>query len=120
MIAEVLDEGGPLDPRLHANRSRLSIECDHLVERPHVEQQTPGAELLAAHRVPTPGDCDGQVGLRRAPDRVLRTSRRSNLDDLVHGRLVEFGVDVVDDQGHRPGWSTTLLKVRSRTGAPTR
>jgi hypothetical protein len=47
----VVDEPGPLDPRLHANQPALAVEPEHRVHRTRVEHGSAGNELLAAHGV---------------------------------------------------------------------
>ncbi len=111
--AEVLDERGPLDPGLHADRAGVAVERDHIVEATHVEKDAAGAELLSSHRVPAGCDRNGQPGLRCMTHGVPHVVGRRCLDDLGNRGLVELRVDVVDDHAHRGGSSSPPLKVRS-------
>jgi hypothetical protein len=51
----MVNQLGPLDSSLDRGMPFDPIEIQDSVEPPHVEQESVTAELLAAHRMPTPG-----------------------------------------------------------------
>ena len=96
---QALDQLGPLDTRLRVDDPTRGIERDDPVHPAHVEMHGVGAELLAAHRVPRPGDADAATLRRGRTDRGDDVGDGIGADDSGHCRRVEGGVGVVENDG---------------------
>src|SRR5690242_1376340 len=94
--AELANQSGPLNSRLHLDQSARSIEGDDTIKAARVEEDAVFDELLAAHRVPRTGNADSVVRCC-ADNRRARVGDAAYVDDVTHPRRVEPRVDVVDD-----------------------
>ena len=99
--AQLRHEVGPEDSPLYIDYAPVEVDSCDSAHRPHVEQGSPGEELLAAHGMATCGYRHAANALPGPPDRVLYIGHRPGPHDLGDRRLVQLRVDVVDDcRGH--------------------
>ncbi len=99
---ECVDQRRPLDAGLDLDESPAFVDGDDAGEQGRVEDDAVCTELLSAHRMTAACDRYGDAGRPRAVERRADRLGRVDRYDLGDRRLVQAGVDVVDD-GHRCG-----------------
>jgi len=95
-LAQVREEGWPLNPSLDRNPALVRVVLAYAIEPSGVDQDPAGAELLATHRVAASGDTDRKPCLSRAANDLLDILNGGHLDDLANLGAVQPRMDVVD------------------------
>jgi hypothetical protein len=105
-------ERRPLDTGAHLDVSSTGVELEDGVKAAHVHVHRVGAELLAAHCVPAPGDRQGPVFAGSAPHDVGKRVDGRGLFDTQHPCPVELRMDVVEPD------TVAATLVAAHSGAP--
>lgn len=93
-----------------------------MIQPAHVDQQLARGELLPTHRVSASGDRKPPPGLRGGADFLPQGIERFGPHDAVNRRLVEPGMDVIDERGYKVSayyLQTTLQVLSGSRLAPT-
>ena len=93
---QVVDELGPVDPRLDGHESTFVVEFKDTRQARHVEKNSPVAELLAAHRVASARDADPIAGGRGVAHDMLQRAHGIDPDHPANRRAIQLCVHVVD------------------------
>ena len=93
---QALHELRPLDAGIGLDDPALGIECDDPVHGPHVDEDRPGGELLAAHGMSAAGDAHRPAFGARCRERTAECLLGIDCNDAVDAGGVELGMGVID------------------------
>ncbi|MEZ6065617.1 MAG: hypothetical protein R3B90_07865 [Planctomycetaceae bacterium] len=87
---QLRDQFGPHDPGLNGHQPARGVERRHAPECCQVDLPVVGAELLAAHRMPPPGEAEHRPARRRASHDTLHVLDRRWPEHTAYTGAVEL------------------------------